>query len=189
LTDADKIISIAIALRDHFAESGIDAVQSIASKWPSSSVVAVAETPVTLPVTRWLTDAAVRDLHDIASALDWQQTYSVEDIGAPFLERYGWTMLVGPDAPIKSDAILAGILILGPNIEYPVHRHSAEEAYVILSGTASWSVGDSGWHQKSAGEVIHNPPWQPHGMRTDCGEPLVLGFLWNAGAVEKSQID
>ncbi|SHH24184.1 Dimethlysulfonioproprionate lyase [Cognatiyoonia sediminum] len=187
------MISIAIALRDHFAESGIDAVRSIASKWPRSSVVAVAETPATLPVTGWLNDAsqgpAINDLRDIASALHWQQTYTATDIGAPFLERYGWTMLVGPDAPIKSDAILAGILILGPDIEYPVHRHSAEEAYVILSGTASWSIGNSDWHQKSAGEVIHNPPWQPHGMCTDCGEPLVLGFLWNAGAVEKSQID
>ncbi len=189
MTDADKISSLSTTLRDRFAESGTGAVQSIASKWPTSSVVAFPETPATLPVTRWLDDTALSDLHDIASALDWQQTHSVEDIGAPFLERYGWTMLVGPDAPVKSDAILAGILILGPDIEYPVHRHAAEEAYVILSGTASWSIGNSDWHQKSAGEFIHNAAWQPHGMRTDCGEPLILGFLWNAGAVEKSQID
>ncbi len=151
-----------------------------------------------LPVTEWLKLAdtlapeamlePVAKLRALSGFLRWQQTYTADDLGQRFLDRYGWTMLVGPDAPITCDNLLAGFMLLGPDVEYPVQSHSAEEVYVVLSGTASWKVGKANWQAKKSGCVIHNPPWQLHGMRTDHGQPLLVGFMWNAGAVEKSRL-
>lgn len=150
-----------------------------------------------LPVTDWLAEVAenapeataefIRRLVGISDRFRWRQTYSKEDVSQVFLERYGWTLFISSDAPIKSDHLLAGVLLLGPDVEYPVHAHSAEEFYVVLSGTASWKIGDAEWQAKPPGSVIHNPPWQPHGVRTDQGQPLLVGVLWDEQTPVKSQ--
>ena len=176
----------------------VEAARRISSGWPETVASTPAPISNDLPVTKWLpqtldnapktTAGLVRALAENSNRLRWQQTYTRDDLGQQFLDRYGWVMLVGPNALIHSDALLAGFLLLGPDVEYPVHKHSAEEVYVILSGRASWKVGAADWHQKPAGSIIHNPPWQPHGMRTDQGEPLLLGFMWNAATIEKSKM-
>ncbi|NEP47061.1 MAG: hypothetical protein F6K35_50940, partial [Okeania sp. SIO2H7] len=56
----------------------------------------------------------VQDACDLRHDLKWQQTYSANDLSPLFLERYGWSMLVGPDAPVESTSILSGLLLLGP---------------------------------------------------------------------------
>ncbi len=134
------------------------------------------------------TKGLVNALAAVSDALHWQQTYSKDDMGQRFLDRYGWFMLVGPNAPVMSGALLSGVLLLGPDVEYPVHKHAAEEIYVTLSGNASWKIGEADWHLKAAGSIIHNPPWQAHAMRTDQGEPLLVAFLWDAGRLEKSKL-
>lgn len=158
-------------------------------KWPRQPYDHIPITGQSLPVVQWITEALdqsapattqlVDRLHDLAGELDWRQTYGEGDMGAHFMSRYGWTLLVGPGGPIKSDEILAGILVLGPGIEYPVHHHEPEEAYCILAGRGSWKIGDTDWHKKAAGATVYNPAHQPHGMRTDLGAPMVLAFIEN----------
>ncbi len=82
--------------------------------------------------------------------------------------------------------MISGFLFLGPDVEYPFHKHSVEEIYLVISGAASWKLGDEDWTELEPGAVVHNPPWRPHGMRTDRDQPLLLAYLWRAGAVEKS---
>ena len=184
--DAD-LSRLARELRDLFVDCGQARVSQMLAPWR-------VDTPVkpqarSLPMVRFLPNRLERApvLPDLARHLHWQQTYSAEDMGPAFLERYGWTMVVGPDGPCVSDRNLAGFLVLGPAVEYPVHQHAAEEAYVVVSGTALWKIGKADWTPLSPGSVVHNPPWQEHGMRTEAW-PLVLAFLWRAGAVEKSTI-
>jgi len=193
---ADDLNQLAEALRGVLASAVPAGMADAFADWPTGQAVPPVA-PAALPVTDWLAEAAacapaasqhlVQAFCDQRSQLDWRQTYSETDLGRAFLDRYGWTLLVGPDAPLHSDTLLSGVLLLGPDIEYPRHHHAAEEVYVVLSGRASWSLGDGAWQVKPGGSAIHNPPWQWHGMRTDQGEPTVLGFLWNAGAVEKSR--
>lgn len=185
-------------LRGLLVDSGNDAAQRILTGWPAATTVERVPSPCDLPVTVWLPEVAahapsatvgiVRSLAEVGSELRWQQTYSKHDLGHHFLDRYAWVMLLGPDAPVTSNSLLVGFLLLGPDIEYPVHKHSAEEIYVVVSGTASWKIGDEDWQLKIPGSIIHNPPWQLHGMRTDQGEPLLLAFMWNSGTLEKSQL-
>lgn len=192
------ITNLSDGLRALFVDADIEATRRISAGWPTGAQAEHLPIPSDLPVTFWLPQAAakapnstvglVSTLAKISNGLGWQQTYSKVDLGQHFLDHYGWFMLVGPDAPVPNSSLLAGFLLLGPDVEYPVHKHSAEEIYVILSGSASWKIGDADWQVKAAGNTIHNPPWQPHGMRTDQCEPLLVGFMWNAGKVEKSQL-
>lgn len=169
----------------------------VLEKWPPPNAIVDPCEAQNLPVTDWLAQVAknapkataefVYRLVEISDRLWWRQTYSKDDVSQVFLDRYGWTLFISSDAPIKSDALLAGVLLLGPDVEYPVHAHSAEEFYVVLSGTASWKIGDGSWETKPPGSVIHNPPWQPHGVRTDQGQPLLIGLVWDEQTPVKSQ--
>jgi len=191
------IVTLAKALRAFFSASSDAFIQDTLLLWPESDTVStVLPVASSLPVLSFL-DAACRNspadnkpltnaLNAAATALRWGQTYSQDDLGCEFLNRYGWSMVVGPDAPIKNHHLISGFLFLGPDIEYPYHKHSVEEAYKVVSGTASWRLGNEDWMPLPPSSVVHNASWQPHGMRTDQSEPLLLAFLWPAAEVEKS---
>ena len=154
--------------------------------------------PRPLPVMAWLNgieDRAAPDTRDLcavlcrtAPQLAWGQTYGVDDFGAGFLERYGWTEVLGQRGPFVSDSIACGFLLLGPGVEYPRHRHEAEEIYLILSGTAEWLKDDHGFVPRPPGALIHTPPLCWHGIRTGDQALLVL-YLWSAGDLtQKSEV-
>ena len=186
----EHLNQLALDLRAVFADCGHPRVPALLADWPGATSVPV---PSALPVLGSLSRLPAQpgdlgtQLMALSSALRWQQTYTAKDFGPVFLDRYGWTLLVGPKGPVACTSNLAGFLLLGPGIEYPVHQHAAEEAYVVVAGTASWKIGAADWAPLPPGSVVHNPPWQAHGMRTDQGTPLLLAFLWRAGAVEKSR--
>lgn len=119
-------------------------------------------------------------LADLATDLAWRQSYGAAEFGPDFLERYGWTELIGTSGPIASDAASCGILVLGPETFYPAHAHEAEELYVPLAGTAWWQRGDGAPARLQPGTPIHHPSWLPHSMRTDA-EALVALYCWRGG--------
>lgn len=146
--------------------------------------------PRGLAVCRWLGQAAagappdlrplVQGLHDGAAGLHWGQTYGVQDFGADFLERYGWTELIGLRGPIASTRVAVGFLLLGPRVEYPPHAHEAAEVYLPLSGVALWKRGDGDYAPVAPGTRIDHDSWVPHAMRTGA-EPLVAAYVWRGG--------
>lgn len=120
--------------------------------------------------------------------LRWGQTYSAADFGAEFLARYGWLEVFGTRGPFVNDEVAAGLLILGPDIVYPDHHHIAEEIYIPLTGGTEWHKGDSGFHVREAGEVIHHASNVNHAMRT-AKEPLLALYIWRGGPLaQKSTI-
>ncbi len=155
--------------------------------------------PNRLPVLGWLgeleagaselTRRLVADLVEAAPRLKWDQTYDAADFGSRFLERYGWTELAGLRGPFHSDEVAAGFLLLGPDTEYPAHRHQAEEIYVVLSGTAAWMRDGADAGALPPGAIIHHPSLMPHAVRTS-RQPLLALYLWRGGdLVQKSEID
>jgi Dimethlysulfonioproprionate lyase len=136
------------------------------------------------PRTRGL----VEELEALAGELDWRQTYSNADFGERFLENYVFSEWVGQRGAFMSDAIACGVLLLGPDTEYPDHSHEAEELYLPLAGHAFWRSGQSDWRLRPPGEWIHHPSWTTHAMRT-LHEPLVAAYVWRAGDLKaKSRI-
>jgi Dimethlysulfonioproprionate lyase len=137
------------------------------------------------PRTRGLVDAIAA----LAGELDWRQTYTEADFGRRFLDSYGWSEWIGERGAFVSDAIACGVLLLGPNIEYPAHSHEAEELYLPLAGHAFWRSGQSDWRLRPPGTWVHHPSWTTHAMRTAL-EPLLAAYVWRAGDLSaKSRID
>ncbi len=140
-----------------------------------------------LPVLDWLTRIAA-DRHGFAgplvdavcragASLPWRQTYTTAEIDTDFLRNYGYTEIIGLNAPRWSRQLACGFLLLGPRTLYPRHRHDAEEIYVSLRGEAGWLQGDDVWRQHPPGTLIHHAGGEPHAMRT-AAEPLLALYVW-----------
>lgn len=114
--------------------------------------------------------------------LRWEQSYKKEEGLVPdaMLAGYGFAEIIGQQGPFVSERIRAGIGIWGPDIVYPAHKHKAEEVYVLLAGSAEFTVGAAGERSYSAGDVVYVESNTPHGFRTT-GQSLVVYYLWQAG--------
>ena len=87
------------------------------------------------------------------------------------LKNYGWSEWIGQRGAFESDAIACGVLLLGPETEYPAHSHEAEELYLPLAGHAWWRMAKSDWRLRPPGQWIHHPSWTTHAMRTAARTP------------------
>jgi len=147
-----------------------------------------------LPVLRWMDALAadtasfgaslIADLAHNAHALTWQQTYTARDTSGEFIENYGYAELLGPRAPLHSERIAGGFLLLGPRTLYPRHRHEAEEIYLPLSGTARWQQGSADWTERPPGTIIHHASEEPHAMQTG-DRPLLALYLWRSAQLNQ----
>lgn len=121
-------------------------------------------------------------------AFRWGQTYTTADFSQHFIDNYGWMELFGTRGHFDNQMAAGGFLILGPGIEYPDHRHVAEELYVPLAGRAEWRKGEGPFLSRMPGEVIHHLSRVNHAMRTGA-EPLLALYLWRGGPLaEKSTV-
>jgi hypothetical protein len=193
----NNLIAFIIAIRDFLEGIKYVHIESFLADWPSANCITRSVLPHRLPVLSWLsaavkaagkkTEGIVKMLAAQANHIAWGQTYSAEDFGAGFLEKYGWTELIGLRGPIASDRIACGFLFLGPQIEYPRHRHEAEEVYVPLTGQTLWQRNNQDWAYRAAGLPIYHAPRMPHAMRTET-VPLVALYLWRGDNLAQKSI-
>ena len=173
-------------------------INSFLADWPSTDCRTRSVAPRVLPILCWMPEAVaaahpkaafvVQMLASEADQIAWGQTYSTEDFGSGFLEKYGWTELIGLRGPIASERIACGFLMLGPEVEYPLHSHEAEEIYIPLTEPTFWLKGDEDWESRTACRPIYHTSRIPHAMRTE-STPLLALYLWRGGnLVEKSNI-
>lgn len=186
-TEANAVASLAGAVRRQLEP--IPGAAPFLDGWPPLAVGRTAA-PRSLPVCVWLRDLAsfatpatkgvTSQVMTAAPMLEWRQTYSADDFGPAFLERYGWTELIGLRGPIPSEHVACGLMLLGPGIDYPAHAHEAEEFYLPLAGAALWRRGDADFALLGPGASIVHRPWEPHAVRTQ-GEPMLALYVWKGG--------
>jgi histidine ammonia-lyase len=163
---------------------------SFLTEWPGDTTqLRAGPLPASLPVLRWLDSASavapafckalVTAIASAAPTMTWKQTYTVAQMGAAFLQSYGWSEIIGTAGALPSERLACGFLLLGPHTFYPRHHHEAEEIYVPLVGTAVWQKGDGSWREQQPGTVIHHPSYVPHAMRTSDEAVLAL-YLWRS---------
>jgi hypothetical protein len=195
----NNITALVIAIRNFLKGLNDSRLNSFLANWPAPNCMTRSVSPRTLPVLSWMpaavkaagkrTGLLVNKLASLANHLSWGQTYSEQDFGAGFLEKYGWTEFIGLRGPFSSERMACGFLFLGPRIEYPRHSHEAEEAYVPLTGQTLWQCGDQDWAYRDPGQPIYHAAWMPHAMRTQ-SVPLLALYLWRGGnLVQKSRIE
>ena len=185
-----RTLALIDAVHGYLAAIDDAALARFLENWPSRPSVSREVSADALPVLSWLPlptakeDAGLQKLverfNDTAPCLGWRRTYSEEDVGRPFLDNYGWTELLGKRGPVASEALACGLLLLGPDVQYPLHCHEAEEIYIPLSGQALWKREDADWRLHGCGSLVYHAPFIPHGMRTG-SEPLLAVYLWKGG--------
>jgi len=153
--------------------------------------------PAQLPVAALLAatlpdcDPAARDLLQVFvdhnQQLHWEQSYRREDGLVPerMLDGYGFAEIIGLRGPLVSDRIRAGLAIWGPEIDYPRHHHRAQEAYILLSGSARFQFADCAPETRRAGDVVFVASNRPHGFSTQ-SECLVVCYLWQGGDLRQT---
>lgn len=194
----DDTIILSEAVQDYLTRLNNDPLNVFLAEWPQPPYNIRSLNPRSLPVLACLTKAAPKSstasktlitmLTERATNLPWGQTYSPEDFGTRFLENYGWTELIGQRGPIASQQMACGFLVLGLEVEYPLHSHEAEEIYVPLTRSTLWKRGGEAWQDRNCDVPIQHASWESHGMRTR-DTPLVAVYLWRGGnLVQKSRI-
>jgi mannose-6-phosphate isomerase-like protein (cupin superfamily) len=130
------------------------------------------------PLARDLLQTFARHNH----RLHWEQSYRRQDGLLPdaMLDAYGFAEIIGLRGPFVSDRIRAGIAVWGPHIDYPQHRHRAEEVYVLLCGSAQFRFASDAPETRRRGDVVFVESNQRHGFCTT-DESLVVYYLWQSG--------
>lgn len=188
---AQLVASIAALYRRDAAEQGLACLARAADHLDRLSPLNVSLPPATtLPVRRYLDRAlllarsgalaGVSDgIAEVAPLCCWRQNqnYVRDPAMANFLPHYGYAEFVGKDAFYASNALLCGVMLLGPGTTYPRHSHPAEEVYHVLSANAEWQRGDAPWRTVAQAAAIHHPPDLAHATRTG-DEPLLALYCW-----------
>jgi quercetin dioxygenase-like cupin family protein len=74
----------------------------------------------------------------------------------------------------RSDRMLVGLNCLEPGQSQKVHAHAgADKFYVVVSGKATFVVGDETW-EASAGDLVLAPEGVPHGVERATERTVVL---------------
>ena len=124
--------------------------------------------------------ALTRAFVDAASDLCWMRSYTPEDFGQYFFDNYAHVELIGTKGHFASEKIAAGLVLYGPQVDYPDHWHVAEEVYIPMTGNGEWSSGGEPHRIRAAGDFIFHTTNLPHAIR--CGQtPMLALWIWRGG--------
>lgn len=177
-------------LRQTFTDLLPQELHHFIKNWPAPRQRPEVTPPTPPKVLAWLpqlagltspsTDRLVSAFAASAQSHHWRQTYSADDFGQHFIDRYGYVEIVGPRSFLYSEDMAAGLLMFGPEIQYPAHRHPAEELYVPIAGSARFISNDNEAREGLPGTVIHNRPMDWHGITTGV-QPVLIAWAWLGG--------
>jgi hypothetical protein len=120
----------------------------------------------------------------IEPQLYWQVRPGAETQGQLFLNCHANATIIGPAGLEIRPDVRIGVSLVAPHTQYPDHRHSPEEIYVVLSG-GQWRQGSNPRHEPGIGGLVYNPPDVVHAMRATEPSLLALWFLWIGSEVPR----
>ena len=141
--------------------------------------------PAAAPVLRFLPEAlAAAPPHPVLEAilpfmpdLHWQTNNKYRGYFADsFFDNEAFTEIIGPKGKLQTSAFRCGLLLLGPQLDYPDHNHETSEWYHIFSGTGMWRQGSDDFSPRAPHSAIFHNSWEVHAMR--CTNAPVLA-LWS----------
>ena len=132
----------------------------------------------TLPNTSPLTAA----IKAAAPELEWRRTYSPDEVGDDFLNRYGYVELFGPKGHFRSDQLRGYLAFWDHSLDYGWHHHEAEEIYYSLQGTPLFLSKNQTETRLAPGETRYHATWEVHGMKT-LDTPFLCYALWRGAGL------
>ncbi|SLN52100.1 dimethylsulfonioproprionate lyase family protein [Ruegeria meonggei] len=159
-------------------------------EWPTD-LTAVALQPNAVPATcqvaemDWGTVAQTKGLTEAIKATAhlaaWKLTYTKEEVGADFLNRYGYYELFGPTGHFHSTQLRGYVAYWGSGLNYDWHSHQAEELYLALAGRALFKV-DGEDACIGPNQSRQHQSWQRHAMNTTT-QPILTFVLWRGEGI------
>ena len=126
---------------------------------------------------------------DFEHYMRWIRTEHYRDkLGDDYMDNYCYTNLLGYDALIPHDRVIATFFIIGPGRHYPRHHHEAEEIYFPFGGDTLWSQDDKPATLHPAAEPIHNTPWLPHAITTQTTPLFTFCFWISPGPIRLAEL-
>ena len=114
----------------------------------------------------------------VSSAGGWYQVYTGDGINADMADFMLAKQVVGPKGLFAGNSLRAGIFLLAPHFEYPMHCHAALEIYYVHSGTIDIQNGtESVPRRLGPGQYSITPSEVPHALHTG-DAPVLLLFVW-----------
>lgn len=116
-----------------------------------------------------------------APRLGWFQVFNSDEIDP----RLGRNM-ISAQLAIRRDAdgvrtVHAGLFLVGPDTDYPLHTHTAPEVYYCVSGKLTLQHGVDGRpFFLHPGEYSITPSERLHSLKTE-DEPVLLVYIWLTG--------
>lgn len=131
-------------------------------------------------LTRPLQDA----FRALAPHIEWRLTYTEDEVGRDFLNRFGWFELAGPEGHFLSDQVRLTVGYWGRDLYYPWHQHGPEELYSVVSGGALFELHGGSPRALGPGDTRLHPPNSPHAMTTT-DEPILTFVMWRGEGLDE----
>ena len=113
-----------------------------------------------------------------ADAMTWLPVVQGEGIDQALATGMYAAQAVGTYGCFDSQDVAAGLFLIGPGVNYPLHTHQAAEVYWCLGGSIALRHGIEGEpFTLRGGEYSVTPPNRAHGLVT-AEEPVLLAYLW-----------
>ena len=120
----------------------------------------------------------VESVAGLSPAAGWYQVYTGDGINAAMADLMLAKQIVGPKGLFASNSMRAGIFLLAPHFEYPMHDHAALEVYYVHSGIIDIQNGtDSVQRRLGPSQYSITPSEVPHALHTG-DAPVLLLFVW-----------
>ena len=114
----------------------------------------------------------------LSTAGGWYQVYTGDGINAAMADHMLAKQIVGPKGLYASDSMRAGLFLLSPHFDYPMHNHAAQEIYYVHSGVIEIQNGiESAPRRLQPGQYSITPSELPHALKTG-DAPVLLLFVW-----------
>lgn len=124
-----------------------------------------------------LSNQLIKAVINACDDLCWNTTYTKEQVGADFLMRYGWFDIISANGPFVTDNLRIMIGYWGDGLDYQLHWHLAEEAYIPISGSALFWSESMGQNIYSVGDIVINKSNEKHWTKMTNG-PLLAIAIW-----------
>lgn len=128
--------------------------------------------PVLASLSRLDATPYTGNFHSVASEIPWQPSSRTTDNGH-------YTALGTINRMLELGDLVAGLLYLDSGCSYPLHQHTPQELYLVMSGHGQWRFG--GAEQFSAqppGALLYNKSNDLHGIVAGDKPLLALYVLW-----------
>ncbi|TBW35519.1 hypothetical protein EYW49_15960 [Siculibacillus lacustris] len=173
-----------IAAERHRVAAALDRLDGRVTPQPATGHPLTRFLPAALALAAELDPDLAAALTVVGDGLPWRYGYDRRADRAGLESSMGWAEIVGPLAPFVSDEVCLGLTLIGPETDYPAHRHPAVELYDVVTGHPVWHVADAVLRPEP-GEAILHGRGVVHAMRARA-EPLLAVYSWTGDVVSPS---